>query len=390
MDGVPDVSAVRGRVRARDHLPRRRRAAHPRRPRRRVQPRLHLSEGLDAEAAPRGSRPAPVAAGPARRRARRGRRGTRRSPRSSAASCRSSRSTAARRSPPTSATRTPTTWRAAVLAARCCAPSARRTCSRRAPSTNARRRSRARLMFGGALTVPVPDIDRTDYCLMLGANPYESNGSLATAPDWPGRIEALMRTRRHARRRRPAPDARPRRPRRSTCRSGRAPTPYLLIAMVHVLFADGLVDCGDVAEYVNGLDEVAACAAPFTPEAVEHVTGVPAARARASSRTDSRPRRPRACTAASARRTAVFGTLTSWLIDVLNVCTGNLDRPGGAMFTKAAAGAANARGVRGSGAACAASAPHARARAARRRSASCPSCAWPRRSTRRATGRSAR
>ncbi|HKA84424.1 MAG TPA: molybdopterin-dependent oxidoreductase, partial [Acidimicrobiales bacterium] len=50
----------------------------------------------------------------------------------------------------------------------------------------------AGLMFGGALTVPVPDIDRTDFLLMLGANPYASNGSLATAPDWPGRIEALV------------------------------------------------------------------------------------------------------------------------------------------------------------------------------------------------------
>ncbi|MCK0525228.1 molybdopterin-dependent oxidoreductase, partial [Escherichia coli O3] len=49
----------------------------------------------------------------------------------------------------------------------------------------------AALMFGAALIVPVPDIDRTDFLLMLGANPYASNGSLATAPDWPGRIEAL-------------------------------------------------------------------------------------------------------------------------------------------------------------------------------------------------------
>ena len=47
-------------------------------------------------------------------------------------------------------------------------------------------------MFGGSLTVPVPDVDRTDFLLMLGANPFASNGSLATAPDWPGRIEALL------------------------------------------------------------------------------------------------------------------------------------------------------------------------------------------------------
>src|SRR5919198_1270871 len=47
------------------------------------------------------------------------------------------------------------------------------------------------LLFGTPLTVPVPDIDRTDHLLLLGANPVESNGSLATAPDWPGRLDAL-------------------------------------------------------------------------------------------------------------------------------------------------------------------------------------------------------
>ncbi|NCX60521.1 MAG: molybdopterin oxidoreductase family protein, partial [Actinobacteria bacterium] len=49
----------------------------------------------------------------------------------------------------------------------------------------------AGFMFGTAISVPVPDLDRTDYLLMLGANPYASNGSLATAPDWPGRLEAI-------------------------------------------------------------------------------------------------------------------------------------------------------------------------------------------------------
>ena len=48
------------------------------------------------------------------------------------------------------------------------------------------------LMFGSPSTVPVPDLDRTQYLLILGANPYESNGSLCTAPDFPGRIEAMQ------------------------------------------------------------------------------------------------------------------------------------------------------------------------------------------------------
>ena len=49
------------------------------------------------------------------------------------------------------------------------------------------------LVFGHPLVIPVPDIDRTDLLLLLGANPLESNGSLATAPDWPGRLEAIRR-----------------------------------------------------------------------------------------------------------------------------------------------------------------------------------------------------
>ena len=50
----------------------------------------------------------------------------------------------------------------------------------------------AGLMFGAALSIPVPDVDRTDYLLMLGANPFASNGSLWTAPDLPGRLRALQ------------------------------------------------------------------------------------------------------------------------------------------------------------------------------------------------------
>ncbi|MEY4372877.1 MAG: molybdopterin-binding oxidoreductase, partial [Actinomycetota bacterium] len=48
-------------------------------------------------------------------------------------------------------------------------------------------------LYGDALAFPLPDLDRTDYLLMLGANPYESNGSLATAPDFPGRLQAIRK-----------------------------------------------------------------------------------------------------------------------------------------------------------------------------------------------------
>jgi anaerobic selenocysteine-containing dehydrogenase len=198
------------------------------------------------------------------------------------------------------------------------------------------------LMFGGALTVPVPDVDRSDFLLMLGANPYASNGSLATAPDWPGRIEALLerggtlvvvdprrsRTAEVASRHlaiRPGADA------------------FLLMALVNVLDAEDLIDPGAAGEYLDGVDEVRVLAQPFTPEAVAGVTGLDPDTIRTLARDLAAA--PSACVYGRiGTTTALYGTLTSWLVDVLNALTGNLDRPGGAMFTRAAAGAANTRG----------------------------------------------
>jgi anaerobic selenocysteine-containing dehydrogenase len=199
------------------------------------------------------------------------------------------------------------------------------------------------LMFGGALTVPVPDVDRTDFLLMLGANPYASNGSLATAPDWPGRIEALIARGGtlvvvDPRRSRTAEEA----TQHVAIRPGA--DPFLLFALVNVLAADGLVDTGAAGEYLAGVDEVLALAEPFTPEAVAGVTGVEPDVVRRLAHDLAGA--PTACVYGRiGTTTALYGTLTSWLVDVLNALTGNLDRPGGAMFANAAAGAANTRGT---------------------------------------------
>jgi anaerobic selenocysteine-containing dehydrogenase len=199
------------------------------------------------------------------------------------------------------------------------------------------------LMFGGALTVPVPDLDRTGFLLMLGANPYASNGSLATAPDWPGRIEALLG--RGGR----LVVVDPRRSQTAQVASQHlairpGADPFLLMALVNVLASDGLIRLDRLEPYVTGVDEVVRLAGPFTPEAVATATGLDPDEIRALAHDLSAA--PSACVYGRiGTTTAEFGTLTSWLVDVLNVLTGNLDRPGGAMFATAAAGAANTRGT---------------------------------------------
>lgn len=186
------------------------------------------------------------------------------------------------------------------------------------------------LLFGDPNAIPVPDLDRTGHLLLLGANPLESNGSLCTAPDFPGRLKALRRrggtlTVVDPRRTRTARLA----DRHIAIRPGT--DALLLAALAHVLFEEKLTATGALAAHLDGLDEVADAMAEFTPEAVAEVCDVDAATIRTLARELAV-----APTAAVYGRigscTVEHGTLASWLIDVLNVLTGNLDRPGGALF----------------------------------------------------------
>ncbi|MFC4149524.1 molybdopterin oxidoreductase family protein [Micromonospora mangrovi] len=189
-------------------------------------------------------------------------------------------------------------------------------------------------LYGDPNAVPVPDLDRTDLLVLLGANPWESNGSLCTAPDFPGRLRALQER-----------GGRflvvdPRRTRTAAAADEHLPIrpgtdALLLFAVVHTLFDEGLVRLGPLAAHVTGLDEVRELASAFAPERVADRCAVPAPRIRRLAR-----ELVAAPTAAVYGRlgtsTVAFGTLTSWLVDVVNVLTGNLDRPGGAMFPLAA------------------------------------------------------
>ena len=188
------------------------------------------------------------------------------------------------------------------------------------------------LMFGSPVAFTVPDLDRTDYLVIIGANPLVSNGSLATAADFPGKLRAL---RKRGGRLLVIDPARTRTA--ELADRHLAPRPgtdaALLFAVVHVLFEEGLVepDLGGIAKHVNGVDEVRALADEFSPEAVAFHCGVSSDDIRILAREIAA-----APTAAVYGRigtsTVEFGTVGSWLVDVINILTGNLDRPGGAMF----------------------------------------------------------
>ncbi|QPP09606.1 molybdopterin-dependent oxidoreductase [Streptomyces bathyalis] len=186
------------------------------------------------------------------------------------------------------------------------------------------------LLYGDPQAIPVPDVDRTDHLLILGANPVESNGSLATVPDFPGRLKQLRR--RGGR----LTVVDPRRTRTAKLADRHVPIrpgsdALLLMAMVQVLFDEGLTDTGELGPHLSGVDEVRELAREFTPEAVEDACDVPADDIRALAR-ELAAAPSAAVYGRVGSSTVEFGTLTNWLVDVLSALTGNLDRPGGSMF----------------------------------------------------------
>jgi anaerobic selenocysteine-containing dehydrogenase len=190
------------------------------------------------------------------------------------------------------------------------------------------------MMYGDPTSLPVPDIDRTDYFLVLGANPAASNGSLMSLGDVRGRLKGVRErggrfvlidprrteTAAYADEHhfiRPGGDA------------------ALLLALIHVVFAEGLFDATAVAAGARGLDALEAIAARFPPERVAAAVGIEADTIRGIAHGFAQAK-----SAVAYGRVGVctneFGSTASWLIEALNVVTGNFDRPGGAMFAKPA------------------------------------------------------
>ena len=184
------------------------------------------------------------------------------------------------------------------------------------------------LMFGHQLLVPIPDVDRTKFFLILGANPAVSNGSMMTAPGMNRRLEEIRKrggkvvlidprhneTARFAERHifiRPGTDV------------------LLLLALLHVVFEEKLTKS---SPFTKGVETVASLVAEFPPERVADITGIESDQIRALAR-EFAAAESAVCYGRIGLSTQEFGGVCQWLLNVLNIITGNLDRAGGAMFT---------------------------------------------------------
>jgi len=190
------------------------------------------------------------------------------------------------------------------------------------------------LMFGHQALMPVPDIDRTNYFLILGANPLVSNGSIMSAGGVGKKMDKILQRNgkiividpRHTETARMASEHHFIRPETDT---------FLLLAMLNTLFRENLVNLGRLEKFTDGVLTVKEMVKDWTPEYVANATGI-------SSEVIIRITREFAqaqsavCYGRIGTCTQELGTLASWLIVVLNILTGNLDRPGGSMFTLAA------------------------------------------------------
>lgn len=186
-------------------------------------------------------------------------------------------------------------------------------------------------MFGHGMLIPIPDIDRTDFLLIIGGNPLVSNGSMMTAPDFAKRMKAIQKrggkvvvidprkteTAQKADQHffiKPETDA------------------LLLLAMIHTIFEAGEANLRHLESITQGLDIFEEFAKDYSPEKVASIIGIEAAQIRALAKEFANA--PTAiCYSRMGASTQSFGGLCQWLTNVLNIVSGNFDREGGAMFT---------------------------------------------------------
>ena len=188
----------------------------------------------------------------------------------------------------------------------------------------------SQLLYGTPTSVPIPDLTRTDFLVLMGANPVVSHGSFLTAPRIKDRMHDIVK--RGGR----VLVIDPRRTETAAKFEWLGVVPdadaYLLLSLLHVLFAENLAARDRANRQADGVEWLQAVAEPFTPEATVAHTGIEADVVRSLARD-----------LAKTPRAAIYGrfgtsvgrnaTLTTYLIDAVNLVAGNLDRPGGSVFS---------------------------------------------------------
>ncbi len=186
-------------------------------------------------------------------------------------------------------------------------------------------------MLGHPLLLPIPDIDRTDFFLIFGANPLASNGSLMTAPDVINRLESIKKRGgkivlidpRRTETARVAPEHHFIKPSSDV---------YFLLAIVHTLFAENLVNPDRLSDFTDGVEVLREVSKDYAPERVENLTGISASEIKRIA-AEFASAKSAVCYGRMGVSIQKFGSLCHWLINSINILTGNFDRAGGAMFT---------------------------------------------------------
>ncbi len=189
-------------------------------------------------------------------------------------------------------------------------------------------------MFGHQMLIPIPDIERTDYLLILGANPGASNGSLLTAPGFSQKIKNIQK------RGGKVINIDPRYTETSKISSQHyyinpGKDALFLLSLLHVIFQHGIREETHLSDHLKGLEEIKKIVKQYEPQKTAHLIGIESAEIQKIA-LEFLNSETAVCYGRMGVSTQEYGGICQWLINVLNIVTNNMDKVGGAMFTKPA------------------------------------------------------
>ena len=200
-------------------------------------------------------------------------------------------------------------------------------------------------MFGHQMLIPIPDIERTDYLLILGANPGASNGSLLTAPGFPKKIKSIQK------RGGKVINIDPRFTETSKISSQHlyinpGKDALFLLSLLHVIFDKGIEEKTHLSNYLKGLEEIKEIIKEYSPKKTALLIGIDSLEIQKIAK-DFMNSKTAVCYGRMGVSTQEYGGICQWLINVLNIVTNNMDKVGGAMFTKPAIDLVYMTGIQG-------------------------------------------